>query len=761
MRKCHAVITVNTGTQGSRQFRVQRVLNYTTDQSIDNDTDQFSIDIGNINQDLPAKLDLEPCLKRDNEVQVQLYLNDFKNDLVPVFNGIADTVQLETDHILSIAGRDTASSLAVDSDALFGKWASIKPHKFIAERARKLGITRTRIAHMSEMKRVVTDGSEKEWAFWYRIARNKSMYMWTDSVGTLIVDKLDYGTAPIYNFGHPLRGKGGFIKVIDVSYTSTKQGRLGKLLLYGETSPTAKKAVGIAASAVDPHIRSWRKKPLAIQLSSTHRSIKELKKDADEQIFESIVGAREVTLTIRDEGKLIKQNSICLVNLPEFNLTGLWFIVGVQRQGGPGGFTQLVRLRERNFAISKRVPEAPKLVRDPARLKPASAIADYLATHAPDIRWPDSFVLATNETGVKAGWDFALFLGVLLAICTQETHFKNIREYGGAYSGEEWLTYTKWINKHGGGAPGFENKTRGEGEAEYRKAFANAKGSRGNPYASRSAADGEAGVGPMQLTTRSFKEDADKLGWFGIPKRDELEGGRWNPDSNIRIGAKVLLGKLNASPPANPQDPASIWLGVMRYNGSPAYRDKVKKIYEENYKKVIQDAEKAVKSVRDGSTDTNIPVPGHGVLQFPSATPDEALRAISWALSHIDDPYRYGGSGPLYDCASFVTKALSMGGLYLKDLLDEPHPGHHGDNTYSLWRKGRFQAVAKSDLLPCDMVFFRGIPPEHMGMYLTDGLFIHDPHTGDRVKVSSLGNDWYHDAYVGARRVIAWRTRPD
>ena len=53
-----------------------------------------------------------------------------------------------------------------------------------------------------------------------------------------------------------------------------------------------------------------------------------------------------------------------------------------------------------------------------------------------------------------------------------------------------------------------------------------------------------------------------------------------------------------------------------------------------------------------------------------------------------------------------------------------------------------------SDLQPGDLVFFSGLG--HMGIYIGGGQFIHAPHTGDVVKISSLSE---HGGYVGARRL--------
>ena len=58
--------------------------------------------------------------------------------------------------------------------------------------------------------------------------------------------------------------------------------------------------------------------------------------------------------------------------------------------------------------------------------------------------------------------------------------------------------------------------------------------------------------------------------------------------------------------------------------------------------------------------------------------------------------------------------------------------------------------VSQGDLQPGDLVFFDGLG--HVGLYIGGGQFIHAPHTGDVVKISSLSG-WYAATYVGARRL--------
>lgn len=738
MRQCQADITIATGRRGTQQFKGLKVEQYTTAQSIDNDADSFSIQLDDPHSGLALSLD------RDNEVQVQLYLDDVNNRLMPIFNGIADTAARGEDFTLSIEGRDSPSSLAVDSDALPGRWKHVNPQGFLRGRAGALGIKDTQIVRMSAITSLFTDGSEKEWGFWYRIARMRGMYMWTDNVGRLIIDKLGYSLTPTYWMGEPPRGQStkGWLPVLSVNQTSGKQQRMHRIIFYGEN---AKKGKALVAQGTDTSIGAWKRKATSILQDPTAKNQAALKKSADDEVFESIVGSQEIELTIHDTGVFIQQNRMALVNLPEYGIDmESWFVVGVQRQGGPQGLVQIVRLREKGFALSKRIPDAPTLnKKDAASDKPIASIAAALA-QIPGIKYADSFVRATNEFGVANGWDFATFLGVLLSMCDQETGgtFNNCIEGNGQLN---WQPFDQWVNS---GDRLSVTKSESELEREYMKLFANAAGNSLNPFGR------EAGVGPMQLTSIGYKRWADTYGWNGHAKESEYNGGRWNPDSNIRAAARALVEKLKVSPPADPTNPDSIWIGVARYNGSSVYADKVRAKFKAIYAGEASGAVAAVRSLPAGSTDTSVQIPGHGILALPDNTPKEVRKAINFALRRMGDPYRWGGAGPYYDCSSFVTAALASGAPYLRAMLDVPVPEthHHGDSTYTLWEKGL--KPGKDNLLPGDLVFFRGVPPEHVGMYLDDGLFIHDPHTGDFVKVSSLNEDYYRERYVGARRLV-------
>jgi cell wall-associated NlpC family hydrolase len=121
----------------------------------------------------------------------------------------------------------------------------------------------------------------------------------------------------------------------------------------------------------------------------------------------------------------------------------------------------------------------------------------------------------------------------------------------------------------------------------------------------------------------------------------------------------------------------------------------------------------------------------------PPAPPSRYGGVVGIAMQYLGTPYVYGGASPGgFDCSGFVMYVYAQIGVSL------PH------NAAAQYGYGT--PVDRSQLQAGDLVFFNGLG--HNGIYVGGGSFIHSPHTGDVVKISSMSG-WYSSTYVGARRL--------
>jgi cell wall-associated NlpC family hydrolase len=110
---------------------------------------------------------------------------------------------------------------------------------------------------------------------------------------------------------------------------------------------------------------------------------------------------------------------------------------------------------------------------------------------------------------------------------------------------------------------------------------------------------------------------------------------------------------------------------------------------------------------------------------------------VGIAMQYLGVPYVWGGASPSgFDCSGFIMYVFAQVGVSLP---------HNAAAQY-----GHGTPVDRSQLQPGDLVFFNGLG--HAGIYVGGGSFIHSPHTGDVVKISSMSG-WYASTYVGARRL--------
>jgi cell wall-associated NlpC family hydrolase len=120
------------------------------------------------------------------------------------------------------------------------------------------------------------------------------------------------------------------------------------------------------------------------------------------------------------------------------------------------------------------------------------------------------------------------------------------------------------------------------------------------------------------------------------------------------------------------------------------------------------------------------------------APPSQYGGVVGIAMQYLGTPYVWGGASPGgFDCSGLVAYVYAQVGVSLP---------HHAASIYNYG-----VPVSRDQLEPGDLVFFDGLG--HMGIYIGGGQFIHAPHTGDVVKISSMNDSWYAATYMGARRL--------
>jgi peptidoglycan DL-endopeptidase CwlO len=103
-----------------------------------------------------------------------------------------------------------------------------------------------------------------------------------------------------------------------------------------------------------------------------------------------------------------------------------------------------------------------------------------------------------------------------------------------------------------------------------------------------------------------------------------------------------------------------------------------------------------------------------------------AAAVVAYARAQVGKPYCYGGSGPgCFDCSGLTMMAWRQAGVSLP---------HSSSAQYNVGRR-----ISASELQPGDLIFYYS-PISHVSVYIGNGQRISATHTGDYVRVQSLGS---------------------
>jgi len=152
-------------------------------------------------------------------------------------------------------------------------------------------------------------------------------------------------------------------------------------------------------------------------------------------------------------------------------------------------------------------------------------------------------------------------------------------------------------------------------------------------------------------------------------------------------------------------------------------------------------AQLAQQTAANQQAQTSAPFGGFGGgVPFGAAAPANANGIVKTAMSQIGIPYQWGGAAKLggrTDCSGLAQAVYGANGIQIPR------------TTYQQWSAGT--PVAKNQLQQGDLVFFHMTQagPGHVGIYIGNGKFVEDPHTGSAVRVQNLNG---YGGFVGARR---------
>jgi cell wall-associated NlpC family hydrolase len=125
------------------------------------------------------------------------------------------------------------------------------------------------------------------------------------------------------------------------------------------------------------------------------------------------------------------------------------------------------------------------------------------------------------------------------------------------------------------------------------------------------------------------------------------------------------------------------------------------------------------------------PLPPGNIPSGGDPSDSQVEHAISYAEDQLGEPYVMGGAGPsVWDCSGLTMKAFGSVGIEM----------YHGARMqYRTSKPIGFGEIERGDLLFWSTAHGPPGTIHHVAIYLGNGMLINAPHTGDVVRIVSIG----------------------
>ena len=142
-------------------------------------------------------------------------------------------------------------------------------------------------------------------------------------------------------------------------------------------------------------------------------------------------------------------------------------------------------------------------------------------------------------------------------------------------------------------------------------------------------------------------------------------------------------------------------------------------------KKLEEEKAKLIKYIEENSELLNVTNGTIVPIELPDGISELAKNLINTAQRYLGVPYLWGGTTPSgFDCSGLMQY------VFAKEKISIPRTSQEQQKAS--------EPIDINDVEPGDLVFNKESDSTHVGMYIGNDRYIHAPHTGDVVKISTL-----------------------